>query len=269
MDGPDDRTDERPDAGPPVGRILPADLLARTSHRPWPLPTRSWVQRQSWLEFAFLHWPVPVDVLRPLVPEPLELDLADGVAWVGVIPFRMTGVTLRGLPDIPGFSAFHELNVRTYVRFGGKAGVYFLSLDANQRLAVRVARAWYGLPYWDALLGSTAEGPRRTYHSQRVHPGGGDARLSVTLSVGAARGPARPGTLEHWLAERYALLLVRRGVVYCGDVHHLPWPLTDLAAEVGLNTMTAPLGLPLSGPPAHTMYSPGVDTVVWSLSRAH
>jgi hypothetical protein len=202
--------------------------------------------------------------VRPLVPEPLELDLADGVAWIGVIPFRMTGVTLRGFPDLPGFSAFHELNVRTYVRWRGRAGVYFLSLDADQWLAVRLARAWYGLPYWDAVMRSTRDGDVVRYVSRRVR---GVARFEAELAAGAVVGPAAPGTLEHFLCERYALFVVRGGHVLHGDVHHPLWVLGALEAQVVENTMGAPLGLDLVGPPVHRVHSAGVDTVVWPLVR--
>lgn len=249
-------------------RVLPADLLRSVDHRPWTVPAGRWVQRQSWLEFPFLHWTVDPDVLRPLVPPELALDLRDGLAWVGVIPFRMTGVTLRGFPDVPGLSAFHELNVRTYVTFGGRPGVFFLSLDANNRIAVRLARRWFGLPYWDAEMSSTVEGDRFVYRSRRTHRGGGEARFAATWEVGGLRGPARAGSLEHWLCERYALYVVRGGRVLRGDVHHLPWPLHDLTVDVTENTMTAPLGFATPGPPVHAAFSPGVDTVVWSLVGA-
>lgn len=245
--------------------MLPQDLLASFDHRPWTVPVGRWVQRQSWLEFPFLHWTVDPEVLRPLVPAELELDLYDSRAWIGIIPFRMEGVTLYGFPDVRGLSAFHELNVRTYVRYRDRAGVYFLSLEANNRIAVRLARRWFGLPYWDAAMASEVDGASFRYTSRRTHRGGGQARFEATWEVGESRGIALRGSLEHWLCERYALFVHRRGRVLRGDVHHLPWPLHDVKADVTVNTMTSPLGFETPGPPAHVMYSPGVDTVVWSL----
>jgi uncharacterized protein YqjF (DUF2071 family) len=246
-------------------RLPPPRILGETAHRPWALPTSRWIQRQSWIEFLFLHWTVDPEVLRPLIPEPLEMDRFDGRAYVGVIPFRMTGVTLRGLPDIPGFSAFHELNVRTYVKLDGRAGVLFLSLDANNRLAVCLARAWYGLPYHFAEQESSLQQDRGAYRSSRR---GVEARFEASWTVGAPLGPARAGTLEHWLSERYALFVDRRGRVRRGDVHHHPWGLRSVEVSVFTNTMTAPLGFATPGPPAHAMYSEGVDTVVWPLTPA-
>ncbi|MFN8423535.1 MAG: DUF2071 domain-containing protein [Anaerolineae bacterium] len=125
--------------------------IADAAHRPWPLPAAPWAMAMSWLDLLFLHWPLDPDVLAPFIPPPLVLDTFDGRAWLGVVPFRMAGVRLRGLPPIPGTAAFPEINVRTYaVAPDGRRGVWFFSLDATSRLAVRAARAWFGLPYFDA-----------------------------------------------------------------------------------------------------------------------
>jgi uncharacterized protein YqjF (DUF2071 family) len=110
--------------------------LRATAHRPWPIPPGPWTSRQSWCDLLFAHWPVPARSLRALVPEPLRIQEYRGAAWLGIVPFQMRGVAPRPLPDIPGISAFPELNVRTYVEYGGKPGVWFLSLDATNALAV-------------------------------------------------------------------------------------------------------------------------------------
>src|SRR5712692_899777 len=107
---------------------------------------------QTWNDLLFAHWPVSAKILRPLVPSALSLDAFDGQCWVAVAPFHMTGIRARGLPPIPGFSSFPELNVRTYVTVGGKPGVYFFSLDAGSRAAVWAARAAYRLPYFQARM---------------------------------------------------------------------------------------------------------------------
>lgn len=246
-------------------RKRPHEILGSLDHRTWEVPKSRWIQRQSWLEFPFLHWDVDPDLIRPLVPPELELDTADGRAWVGVIPFRMEGVTLFGMPDLPFFSRFHELNVRTYVKRDGKPGVYFLSLDANNRLAVRIARAWFKLPYYDAVMGSMRDGERYAYKSRRTHRNGGHAVFDAVWEV---QGPRKPEALDLWLCERYALYVVRNGKVLRGDVHHHPWELHELGIEIYENTMTAPLGFATPGMPSHAMFSPGVDTVVWQLATS-
>src|SRR5690554_1769026 len=110
--------------------------LTQTDHRPWPLPAHRWTWRQTWCDLLFAHWPIDAKKLRPLVPEALTIQEYDGTSWIGVVPFRMEGVMLRPLPDLPWLSAFPELNVRLYVEYGGKPGVWFLSLDATNPLAV-------------------------------------------------------------------------------------------------------------------------------------
>ena len=102
--------------------------------------------RMRWTDLLFAHWPFDPAVLRPLVPAALELDTFDGVAWLGIVPFRMEDVAPRGLPAIPGVSVFPELNVRTYVRHEDLRGVWFLSLDADSWPTVVGARRWFHLP---------------------------------------------------------------------------------------------------------------------------
>ena len=118
-------------------------ILQEVAHRPWPRPAGPWVMAQSWHDLLFAHWPVDSERVRPLVPDRLEIDSFDGQAWLAVVPFRMTGVRLCGTPAVPWLSAFPELNVRTYVKYGGKPGVWFFSLDAGNPLAVVIARAWF------------------------------------------------------------------------------------------------------------------------------
>lgn len=110
--------------------------LSKINHRPWPLPRKEWKWRQSWNDLLFVHYKVPSALLKPLIPEPLKLQEDGGESWVGIVPFKMEGVMVRPFPDLPYFSEFLELNVRLYVEVDGKAGVWFLSLDANNSLAV-------------------------------------------------------------------------------------------------------------------------------------
>ncbi len=98
----------------------------------------------------------------------MQLDRRDGDAWIGVVPFRMTGIRPRGLFAPPKLSETLELNVRTYVTVNGKPGVYFFSLDAASQLAVRVARRFFHLPYFDAHMNCHELDGRFTYASLRV-----------------------------------------------------------------------------------------------------
>ncbi|TWT86284.1 hypothetical protein Mal64_38240 [Pseudobythopirellula maris] len=242
-----------------------AATLAQTDHRPWPLPPGAWTWRQSWLDLLFAHWPLGVDELRPLIPEPLEIDTFDGQAWIGLVPFRMAGVMRRPLPDMPGVSAFPELNVRTYVTLGGKPGVWFLSLDATNRLAIWAARKFFHLPYHRAAMRLSRHDDWFAYDSQRAE---GEARFVGRYRPIGTPYASKPGSLEHWLTERYCLFARKTtpggGRVSCTEVHHIAWPLRRAACEIETNTMLAPHGLGIEGPPALLHFAERLDVVVWS-----
>ena len=95
-----------------------------------------------WERLAFLHWRYPAEQIQRRLPAGLAVDLHHGEAWIGIVPFVMNAVRLRGSFPVPGTSRFPELNVRTYVRHRGRAGVYFFSLDATSPIAIRTARLW-------------------------------------------------------------------------------------------------------------------------------
>ena len=86
--------------------------------------------------------------MRQRIPKSLELDLYDGKAWIGIVPFEIKGITRRDLPAPSWLCSFPEINVRTYVTDGSKPGVWFLSLDIPNPLAVWAARTFYHLPYY-------------------------------------------------------------------------------------------------------------------------
>lgn len=221
------------------------DPMPDASHRGWPLPERPWVMRQRWHDLLFAHGRVDPSALRPLVPAALELDLFDGQAYVGVVPFRMSGIALRGLPAVPGTDAFPELNVRTYVTKDGKPGVWFFSLDAANALAVWVARHWYHLPYYRAEMTCAAEGEGIRYSSRRTHGGAPAAALEARYEPVEPPRAARAGTLEHFLTERYCLYTARGdGRLLRGEILHTPWPIQLARAQISTQTMSAAAGIP-------------------------
>jgi hypothetical protein len=217
-----------------------------------------------WCDLAFLHWPVTADVLRPMIPAALAVDTYDGQAWIGVVPFRMEGVRLRGAPAVPTTGAFAEINVRTYVRGAGRAGVWFFSLDATSRLAVRGARYLYNLPYFDAEITLRSEDGAIHYDSRRGH------RAPSATFVGRYRPlsevyQAAPGTLDHFLVERYCLFMSdeRRGLGLL-DIDHEPWPLQRATADLWANTMvdSIPITLPTVDPLVH--FARALDVRAWT-----
>ena len=239
-----------------------------TAHRPWPLPRTRWVMAMRWHDVLFAHWPVRPDILRPLIPRSLELDTFDSWAWIGVVPFHMSGVRLRYLPECGCSMAFPELNVRTYVKSAGRNGVWFFSLDAMNRLAVRLARSWYGLPYYHARMDVQSDGEHIRYQSTRTHHGAPAAQFEAMYQRLGEIYWAASGTLDHWLTERYCLYMVdRQGRPGYGDIHHMPWPLQRAEADIRCNTLTHPLGLelPLEKPVLHFAHQ--LEVVAWRVQR--
>jgi uncharacterized protein YqjF (DUF2071 family) len=238
-----------------------ARVVEEVEHRPWPLPDAPWSNAQTWHEIAFLHWRVDESALRPLVPEGLEVDTYDGSAWLGVVPFRLSGLRLRGVPPLPRLSSFPELNVRTCVTRGGRPGIWFFSLDAGSRFMVEAARRLYRLPYRLARMSVDRRGGFVHYDSAR--PG---AVFSASYRGVGEAFLARPGSLEHFLAERYCLYTADGRDLYRADIHHPPWRLQPGEATIELNTM-APAGVKLPDEEPLVHFSPRIDVVVWGLER--
>jgi uncharacterized protein len=217
---------------------------------------------QTWIDLLFAHWPMDPALIRPKVPAAFEIDLFEGQAWIGVVPFYMRNVTFRFVPPVPLLSSFPELNVRTYVRVGDKPGVYFFSLDAGNPLAVFAANFGLNLPYYSAIMRVAARSNAIDYASHRKSAQ--DASLVATYEpLGSSAEPA-PGSLEYFLTERYCLYaLNHQGRPYRLDIHHPPWMLQRAAARFDRNTMADAAGitLPAIAPLLH--YSKRQDMVAW------
>jgi uncharacterized protein YqjF (DUF2071 family) len=241
--------------------------FARVSHRPWPLPARRWAWRQNWIDLLFAHYPVAASELRRLVPDGLNIQEFDGTSWIGVVPFRMTGVMRRPFPDLPWVSAFRELNVRLYVERDGKPGVWFLSLDATNAMAVWAARRFFHLPYHQARIEFSRKHDAFHYHSQRaVNAGDPHVTLRAVYRPTSPVRESKPGTLESFLTERYCLYSKSPdGRLFRSQVHHAPWPLQDAEAELDPAQLLKPHGLDVGNTRPVLHFSRGVDVVVWAL----
>jgi uncharacterized protein YqjF (DUF2071 family) len=203
-----------------------------------------------------------------MVPPQLPLDSFDGRCWVGVTPFGVSGLRLRGTPPTPVLSLFPELNVRTYVTVADKPGIYFLSLDAARRTAVAAARRFYRLPYFHARMARRTVGGEIEFESERLSPDGPPAGIAARYAPAGAASPAAAGSLEYFLAERYCLnTLDERKRVLRGDIHHPPWPLQAAEADIERNTTLDPFGIALEGPPVLN-FARRQDVVIWRLEPA-
>lgn len=228
------------------------DQAAHASASARTAPRRT-VLGMSWDALAFLHWPVPPEALRPTLPPGLELDVFEGEAWLGVVPFQMRATRFDWTPPMPTASTFLELNLRTYVRRGDRRGVWFYSLDAASFLAVRGARLGFALPYFDARMemdGEAGEAGVQRYRSERRHRGVPGASFSGAYRPSAPAMESSPGSLEHFLTERYCLFAQRghgvrfalRGGLLRGDILHEPWPLQPAEVELERCDMFRVLG---------------------------
>ena len=248
-------------------------------------PAQRVVMRQRWERLLFLHWEVPAAALSPLLPPGLVLDTYEGRAFVGLVPFTMKGVRPVYLPAVPGLSNFHETNIRTYVHIAGRdPGVWFFSLDAANSFAVRLARAWFKLPYHFARMAMQDAPPRpeeaaelggagvtevTDYRSERLWPPPVPARLRVRYAPLGAPAAARPGTLEHFLAERYVLYAYKDQTLYQGRVHHTPYPLQSARVLDLEEDLIAAAGIPRAAAPPIAHYASSVSVEVFPLHRQH
>ena len=227
-------------------------------------PDHRVVGTQRWRDLLFLHWTFPPEVIRPLVPSELELDLLDGVAVVGLVPFAMEGVRPWWWPPGTGMR-FLETNVRTYVVHRGRPGVWFFSLDAANLLAVHAARTFWGLPYHHARMRLDREGDARQYETARR---GSTARCEITARPTGELGASAPDSDAFFLLERYLLFVARGGAIREGQVSHAPYPVFAAEVERVEDSLLAAGGVPGPlGAPTHVHWSPGVDVEIFGLRR--
>jgi len=224
------------------------------------------VMRQRWSDLLFLHWPIDPEFIQSRLPSGLHVDLFEGKAWIGIVPFAMERVHPVGLPPVPWVSWFLELNVRTYVHDdSGRPGVWFFSLDCNQPLAVEVARRFFHLPYNHARMSKNYETGEIIYTSRRKDSSI-VSRFRYRRPMHAE--PARDRTLEWFLVERYLLFTTdRAGRIRCGRVHHKPYRIdradcSEWTAEpIRENGFAGP-----GGPPVSMLVAEPVEVSIYPLT---
>jgi uncharacterized protein len=224
-------------------------------------PPGPWVMVQRWHDLLFAHWRCPISELRPLIPAPLAIDTCDGTAWIGVIPFYMTGVRMRGMLPIPTTHAFQEINVRTYVTLDGRPGVWFFSLDAASSLAVIGARLGIRLPYFRASMQMTRRDDAISYSSDRWSIAGAPASFAATYR--GLEPITGPGPLDRFLTERYSLYASDGKRIWRGDIVHPPWSLQAADARIERNSMIAAAGVRVSVADALLHFSAFQEVRFW------
>ncbi|HTA75632.1 MAG TPA: DUF2071 domain-containing protein [bacterium] len=249
---------------PPFG---PISISAMPSTpRPWVVPSRNWMMSQTWNDLLFLHWPIPQPILQKIVPPNLPIDTYRGQAWLGIVPFTMSHIHFKGLPPLPGLSAFPEINVRTYVTLDGKPGVYFFSLDAENRWAVWFARNFFNLPYFYSEFSVQKKTDSIDYQISRRRT------EKAPLAFEAQYGPTgqtlknQDRQLAQWLTARYCLYTTdSKGRIYRGNIDHSPWPLQPGKVSVKKNTLTASLPITLPKTKSLVYFSKILKVNIWGL----
>lgn len=241
----------------------------RTSHRPRPLPSGRWALTQRWNDLLFAHWPIPVAQMTALLPEWLEVDPFQGAAWIGVVPFWLDRIKIRGGPPVFGARSFPDLNLRTYVRdqFTRTPGVYCFSLDASNLLAVAAARIYYHLPYHWAEMRLDQRSEREfAFYSRRRFSGGHIVFSARYRGLGPSSKLAehRSGTFESFFTERTCLFSTdRSGRLVRTNLHYVPWPLEEAQAEIDRNDLASSIGLALPDVEPVLHYSRRLAVYIW------
>ncbi|MDR3739293.1 MAG: DUF2071 domain-containing protein [Terracidiphilus sp.] len=247
----------------------------RTSQRPRPLPSGRWAMTQRWNDLLFAHWPIPAAKMTALLPDWLEVDTCQGSAWLGIVPFWLDRLKIRGVPSIPGTRSFPDLNLRTYVRdqFTGTPGIFCFSLDASNLLAVAIGRSYYHLPYhWSEMRLDQRSEREFAFYSRR--------RFSSRQIMFKARyrglGPSSKlaehssGTLEYFLTERSCLFSTNSaGQPIRANLHYVPWPLEEAEAEIERNDLATSIGLTLPNIDPVLHYSRRQAVYIWPRELAH
>lgn len=231
-----------------------SEILNSKKHSPYEMPDSNWVYYQEWNRVLFLHYEVPVDLLTELVPDKLTIDTFEGKAYISIVPFTMENIRPRYLPSVSFISNFHEINVRTYVEFENKKGVFFLNIEAEKFLSIIVAKALSGLPYEKSKIKRDIS----KYYSKNIGKG-----FCLDTGYLVTENLTRKSDLDIWLTERYCLYLNNRDFVYRYDIHHLEWEIKNVEIlNLDINYTIGQIQINKSTDLVH--YSDGVQVLAWN-----
>lgn len=232
-------------------------ILAETNHRDWKYPAKPWKYYQEWNKALFFHYKIDSSILKGLVPDELEIDEINGSAWVSLVAFTMEKIRPRFLPAFSPISDFEEINLRTYVTKDGKAGVYFLSIEAGKLISAIVAKTLSGLPYEKSNLQRT-ENSYQANHEKR--------NFSLLADFHVGMKVKHKTALDLFLTERYCLYLEENNQLFRYETHHLPWNINQLELEfLTINYQIE--ALILDSHPDAIHYSEGVQVVAWEKEK--
>lgn len=225
------------------------------------------LMHQNWGKLLFMHWRIEESLLRPLIPDGLEIDTFDGAAWIAIAPFTMWDIRAFPpfIPPVPGLSAMHELNVRTYVHRDGVPGVWFLSLDCNSKAAVLGARTFFYLPYYNAEIELEQDGQNINYSLNRTDEP--PAQFTASWKTGETLDYAHAGSLAFFLTERYCLFSESKGELYRSRIYHEPWLLQKATLGSFSSSMIESHYLPTPKGDPLLHYAEEISVDIWPLEE--
>lgn len=233
------------------------EVLNNRVHRPWEIPTDNWKYYQEWNDAVFLHWQVDYNILSKLVHPDLEIDLFEGKPWVSLVAFNLERIRPRNLPTFSPISFFPEINIRTYVKYNGKAGVHFLSIEGSKSLSCKVAKSLSQLPYRFSPMTRTED----CFVSNNMEFGDS---LKLRYSVGQKMEHKQ--LIDLWLTERYALFQNTRKYINEFEIHHIEWPVFELELnEIEINYPR--FENLFENLPDKKHYSTGVQVIAWGKKK--
>lgn len=234
-------------------------ILDSDKHRPWILPSDKWKYYQEWNKVVFLHWAVDYDELKKIIPKDLVLDLFDSKAWVSLVAFNMDRISPRYLTSFPPISNFKEINIRTYVRYKEKPGVYFLNIEASKKTSALLSKTISKLPYQYSKI-RHGNGYYNSFnnHSKDI--------LNLEYSIGPAL--KEKTNLDRWLTERYALFQDDNDTINEFEIHHIEWPLNQIFVS-NLNIKYPRFEKFFINEPILSHFSDGVQVLAWSKKNSN
>ncbi len=231
------------------------ELLKSTDHRSWLPSEKSWSFYQEWNDAVFLHWEVPYDELRTLVPDELTIDHFEGKYYVSIVAFKMEKIRPRHLPSVSFISNFYEINVRTYVTAEEKSGVYFINIEASSSLSAFICRKLSGLPYEKASIS-------RTEHSYISH--NAKKQFDLNIKFEPNNDAYQKSQLDSWITEKYCLYIKSKNKVFRFQTHHKEWEIQQMTiSNLKVKYYVGELKLEADNLDSFH-YSKGVKVIAWN-----
>ena len=195
----------------------------------------------DWKNVMFLHFVHRPEILRPLVPAPLELELYEGNACVSLVALTMRRFRPFRRNSILGwiFAPLRQqsfLNVRTYVRWRGEPGALFLWGWLSKPFGVGLPLENVGLPYRFCGL-EYDHSSEKGRVAGLVTQGRRSFKYHATPAARTEFTPCAPGSLAEFAMERYTGFFFRVAQPHIFRAWHEPWLQTPINIKIEENRL--------------------------------